>query len=147
MDNHTVVIREAHQQDISALIILMEQLGYPTTEEAIKVRLDALQQHEDYQIFVAEVDEQVIGMIGLIRELRFERDGVHVRVGSLVIDEQQRGNGIGRSLMQAAEGWAGSVGAQAIALNSGNRYEREGAHAFYRKLGFEGLSTGFVKKL
>lgn len=147
MDNHTVVIREAHQQDISTLIILMEQLGYPTTEEAIKVRVEALQQHEDYQMFVAEVDEQVIGMIGLIRELRFERDGVHVRIGSLVVDEQHRGSGIGHSLIQAAEGWAGSVGAQAIALNSGNRDERAGAHQFYRKLGFEGLSTGFVKKL
>ncbi len=147
MNNHTVIIREAHQQDIKPLVGLMEQLGYPTTEEVFKVRIDALEQHSDYQIFVAEVEEQVVGMIGLIRELRFERDGVHVRIGSIVVDEQYRGAGIGHSLVQAAEGWAASVGAQAIALNSGNRDERSGAHEFYRKLGFAGLSTGFVKKL
>ncbi|WP_322923876.1 GNAT family N-acetyltransferase [Paenibacillus campi] len=147
MDQQTLIIREAKQEDVQALVDLMEQLGYPVTEDAFRNRFAALQEHEDYQMYIAESDGQVVGTIGLIRELRFERDGVHVRVGSLVVDEQYRGSGIGRSLLLAAEGWAGTVGARAMALNSGNREERTGAHNFYRHLGYTGTSTGFVKLL
>ncbi len=143
----TLVIREAHQEDIAALAVLMDELGYPVSEEDMNTRFLALQEHPDYQCYVAESDGEVIGMIGLIRELRFERDGVHVRIGSLVVREQQRGGGIGKALILAAEGWAGSVGARALALNSGNREERTGAHDFYRHLGYEATSTGFVKRI
>ncbi|ANF98127.1 GNAT family N-acetyltransferase [Paenibacillus bovis] len=143
----TLVIREAHQEDIAALAVLMDELGYPVSEEDMNTRFLALQEHPDYQCYVAEADGEVIGMIGLIRELRFERDGVHVRIGSLVVREQHRGGGIGKALILAAEGWAGSVGARALALNSSNREERTGAHDFYRHLGYEGTSTGFVKRI
>ncbi|MDQ0270565.1 hypothetical protein [Cytobacillus purgationiresistens] len=38
-------------------------------------------------------------------------------------------------------------GAEAIALNSGNREERKAAHQFYKDNGYEIKSSGFVKKL
>ncbi len=147
MEQHTLVIREAKQEDIPSLTVLMDQLGYPVTEEDFHTRFNALQEHSDYQMYVAESDGEIVGTIGLIKELRFERDGMHVRVGALVVDDRYRGSGIGRALLLAAEGWAGTVGAHALTLNSGNREERTGAHEFYRHLGFTGTSTGFVKRL
>ncbi len=147
MEQHTLVMREAKQEDIPRLVVLMDQLGYPVTEEDFRTRFAPIQEHSDYQTYVAESDGEVVGMIGLIKEMRFERDGIHVRVGSLVVDDRYRGSGIGRALLLAAEGWAGTVGAHALALNSGNREERTVAHAFYRHLGFTGTSTGFVKLL
>ncbi|WP_411343604.1 GNAT family N-acetyltransferase [Paenibacillus sp. WLX1005] len=147
MEQHTLVIREAHQEDIPTLTILMDQLGYPVSEDDLRRRFTALQDHQDYQTYVAEADGEVVGMIGLIHQMRFERDGTHVRIGALVVDENVRGGGIGRALLQAAEGWAGTMGARAMTLNSGNREERNGAHDFYRHMGYEAGSTGFVKPL
>lgn len=145
MEQHTLVIREVQQEDLQVVAVLMDQLGYPVSEEDLRSRFAALQEHPDYQAYIAESDGNVVGMIGLIQELRFERDGKHVRIGALVVDENYRGGGIGKALLQAAESWAGTVGARAMALNSGNREERTGAHAFYRHMGYTAGSTGFVK--
>lgn len=56
-------------------------------------------------------------------------------MGIAVSSDHRRG-GVGKALMSAVEKWAAETGAEAIRLNSGKT--REGAHAFYRGIGFEG---------
>lgn len=147
MHPHICTIRQANEADIPALASLMVELGYATTVEDMRQRYAALAKHTDYSTWVAVCDEQVIGMIGLIRQLYYEKNGTYIRIGALVINKNFRKKGIGKLLMQKAEEWAIETGAGQLLLNSGNREERKDAHAFYQHLGFEPRTTGFVKTL
>lgn len=83
----------------------------------------------------------------MCKALAYEFDGIYVRLLAFVVKSNQREKGVGKMLLNACEKWAIKEGAKTIALNSGNRQEREVAHLFYKRNGFEGKSTGFIKKL
>ena len=55
-------------------------------------------------------------------------------LGSLVVEPAHRGAGAGRRLVAAAEDWARRAGLAALRVRS--RTTRDGADAFYRRLGF-----------
>lgn len=140
-------IRAIQPKDIIDLVELMSELGYPTTLEELKERLGLLRKHDDYEVLVAVKNNQVIGFAGLCKGLAFEFTGVYVRIIAFVVSSKQRKQGIGTMLIKACEEWAIQQGAVAITLNSGNRKERQTAHAFYIGNGYVGKSTGFSKKI
>lgn len=142
-----MLIRDANSYDIPELTILMDQLGYPTTEEKMAIRFDALAAHPSYHTLIAESDGKVVGMAGLCLSLSHELDGYYVRLVAFVVDLNYRRIGIGKRLLLASEEWAKDQGASAITLNSGNREERKAAHQFYIDSGYASKSTGFIKKL
>jgi GNAT superfamily N-acetyltransferase len=86
-------------------------------------------------------------MIGLLKNIYFEKNGKYIRVGALVVNKKYRKLGLGKALLQKSFDWAIELGAQQVLLNSGNREERRDAHAFYQHLGFEAKTTGFVKTI
>ena len=139
--------RKADLRDIPALTILMGQLGYPTTEDKMTTRFNALEAHPSYATLVVEMDGVVVGMVGLCLSLFYEQDGCYARVAAFVVDVNYRRKGIGNRLLEAAEEWAKGQGASVITLNSGNREERNAAHHFYSENGYVGRSTGFSKRL
>jgi RimJ/RimL family protein N-acetyltransferase len=83
--------------------------------------------HSGY--FVAEVDDQVVGHIGL----RLAPYGV-VSVGMLVLDGH-RGRGIGHALLTRGVDWARTAGGHKIALEVWPH--NQAALALYRQAGFE----------
>ncbi|MEQ2528315.1 GNAT family N-acetyltransferase [Bacillaceae bacterium CLA-AA-H227] len=143
----TVEIRKANIHDIPALASLMEQLGYPTTIESMNLRFRHIELNPDYHTFVASINGEVVGMIGLIKSFYYQLDGVYVRIVALVVDSRYRNEGIGKSLVEQAENWAKSLGAIGMSVNSGNRPERVNAHRFYKNMGYVDKSTGFAKSL
>jgi GNAT superfamily N-acetyltransferase len=143
-----VTIKNATQVDILSLALLMYDLGYPATEIEMQTRFDHISGHEDYRMLVAVTENnEVAGMIGLIKNYYFEHNGLYIRVGAMVVGKDFRNMGIGKKLMMEAENWAAEIGANSILLNSGNREERKAAHVFYQKIGYEIQSSGFVKYL
>lgn len=140
-------IREATVNDSSELVGLMEQLGYPTTVEKMKLRFNAILSNSTYHTLVVELDGKVVGMAGLCTNLFYEFDGSYVRIVAFVVDSNYRRKGIGKRLIEEAEIWARKQGAIAISLNSGNRNERKIAHQFYLSKGYEDKSIGFTKNL
>ncbi|MHB0882403.1 GNAT family N-acetyltransferase [Paenibacillus sp. SEL1] len=140
-------IRTAHHEDIPALAYLMEELGYPTTVEDMKMRYDRIASDPNYHTLVAEDEGEVVGMVGLHADIFYERNEKYARIVVFVMDSKHRNKGIGKALNEEAEAWAKENGVVAIALNSGNRSERQDAHHFYRRLGYEATSTGFVKRI
>jgi GNAT superfamily N-acetyltransferase len=147
MNVNTTIIRQATAKDVPALAELMNELGYPTTVVEMQQRFELLQSHADYLTWVAVCNNQVAGMIGLIRNIYYEKNGLYIRVGALVVNKAFRKMGLGKRLLQKATDWAVESGITQIYLNSGNREERIDAHAFYKHLGYEPRSTGFVKTL
>lgn len=143
-----ITLRKATIQDVKELTQLMHQLGYPAIEKDIEERMQTILHHADYSTIMAFTpDNEAVGMIGMIKNYHFEHNGCYVRIGALVVKNECRKAGIGKLLMQQAEVWAKELGANALLLNSGNRDERVAAHAFYKKMGFEIKSSGFVKWL
>lgn len=140
-------IREAKINDIVELTSLVEQLGYPTTIESMKTRFNNIESSPDYHTLLASFDGKIVGMIGLIKGYYYEMDGSYVRIVAFVVDSKFRGKGIGKKLLEEAESWARSIGANGIGLNSGNRSERFNAHKFYKNMGYVEKSIGFAKSL
>ena len=88
--------------------------------------------------FVAEYSGQTIAFVtasvidenhSLLQPIRY------VRVGSVCVDEGQRGRGVGRELMQLVERWAAREGASDIRLNVWAF--NESARHLYKELGYE----------
>lgn len=147
MQRTKITIREVEPADIIALTELMNELGYDTTVDEMKVRFENIKNHKDYKTFIATDDTEILGMVGFSKNYSYERNGIYVRILALVTRSSFRQRGIGKKLMDAAENWATEIGAGNVLLNCGNREEREIAQLFYKKIGYQVRSSGFIKKL
>jgi GNAT superfamily N-acetyltransferase len=138
-------IRDATPDDATAIGALMTELGYPTSANAMRDRLNALLRDSSYVTLVADIDHQVVGVIGGTTGRYYEKDGLYARLLVLAVSSQSRGSGIGAELVTALERWAVSRGARDIIVNSAFRRTR--AHAFYERLGYAGTGVRLVKRL
>ncbi|EPY12903.1 MULTISPECIES: GNAT family N-acetyltransferase [Paenibacillus] len=140
-------IRPMTLEDIPKLDDLMNYLGYPSSNLKIQERFNKILNLPDYKTFVAEINDKLVGFVGMCKQTAYEFDEPYVRVLALVVHEDFRRKNIGQSLMLAVEDWAKKNHCITITLNSGNREERIAAHNFYKNLGYLGKSTGFSKNL
>jgi GNAT superfamily N-acetyltransferase len=140
-----VHIRDVERRDAPALAALIGQLGYPTTAEAVGRRLDRLTASKADRLFVAERDGGVVGLAGLHISPSVEYDGDAAKVSAIVVDEAQRGTGVGRALMAAVEAEARRRRCVLLFLTTAER--RREAHEFYRRLGLEETGRRFAKAL
>jgi Predicted acetyltransferase len=140
-----IFIRDIIDEDYEILTELVKELGYPSNKKNVSERLYKINSNKDYKTLVAELDNKVVGFIGLCKLYAYEYDGEYVRIISLVVNERYRGKGIGTFLLKSAEKWAINQGAIAIALNSG--IKREKAHEFYNGNGYKIKGYSFSKSL
>jgi GNAT superfamily N-acetyltransferase len=141
-----LTIRPAIAADAAAIAPLLGQLGYPTTTDTVRARLESILAHADYATWVAaDEDGRVLGFAGACTGLYYERDGRYARLLALVTDAQVRGRGAGAALAEAVEGWARSRGAGAVLVNSG--LHRSAAHRFYARRGYVHSGVRLVKAL
>ena len=144
---NSVVVRDAVIKDLPALAALMNELGYLTTVEEMTIRFENIRQHPDFRTLVAEYQNQVVGFAGITKNFSYESVEIYVRVMALVVDKSVRGKKIGFELIRAAESWAMLIKANRMVLTCGDREERKDAHLFYRRMGFEIQSIGYIKKI
>ena len=140
-----IKIREACLNDSASVAGLMSQLGYPTSGEEMKQRLEGILPDSDYMTFVAEHQKDVVGVIGVGIYRYYEQNGTYGRLLALVVDEKLKGQGIGARLVDEAERWMKERGVSSIVVNSGK--QRSEAHRFYKRLGYEETGLRFVKSL
>ncbi|MBT1696663.1 GNAT family N-acetyltransferase [Fulvivirgaceae bacterium PWU4] len=147
MTETSVTIRNFQPTDLNSLTGLTNELGYVTTIEQMKARMETILLLPDYWTFVAVVNNKVVGYVGVNKNYFWEQDGCFIRIQALVVSQQHRRLGIAQKLVETVEMLARQLGARLIILNCGNREERRQAHQFYPKMGFEPKSTGYVKRL
>jgi GNAT superfamily N-acetyltransferase len=143
-----LAVREAERGDVGWIAVLLTQLGYPATGGQVSERLDYWRPDPLSVILVAELAGRVVGCLSLHAIPYLERTGRWARIESLVVDENARGSGAGRSLIAAAEDTARHWGCLALEVTSAR--SRAGAHAFYQHLGYRDIcdSSGrFLKSL
>ena len=147
MTEKNILIRNFEIKDTTYLSQLTNELGYDTTVEQMTLRMKTIMQLENYWTFVAVINEKVVGYIGLNKNYFWQQDGDYLRIQALVINNEYRQLGLGQKLIEAAEELARQTNTDLILLNCGNRDERQAAHKFYAKVGFETRSTGYIKRL
>jgi GNAT superfamily N-acetyltransferase len=145
--NEPLMIRNAVKEDVAQMAILMTQLGYPTIEKDMRIRLDRINEHPDYCTLVALAGNEIVGLAGMQKGLYYEYNAEYLRLLVFVVKQSCRKQGIGGQLLKACEQYASTNALNAIVLTSSNRAEREAAHAFYQKNGFFLRSSGFYKQL
>ncbi|MBW4085615.1 GNAT family N-acetyltransferase [Paenibacillus sp. S150] len=136
-------IRKCGLNDLERVTALLREFGYPTTLSVMKERMEDMENDPFNCTLVAELDNEVVGMVGL-RKVRsyYKHAECITEITALIVAEELRGNGLGKRLVSAAEDWARQQGCCQLFLRSGNRVERAPAHAFYRHIGFE-KTTGY----
>ena len=132
-------IRPARPGDEERIAALARQLGYPSTAEEIRRRMEPLSGDSGHAVFVADLpDRPVAGWVHVFRLATVESDP-RAEVGGLVVDEACRGKGVGRRLMERAEAWARNSGCPTVSLRS--NVIRAEAHRFYLGLGYAIVKT------
>jgi len=136
-----VEIRPARLSDAQAVASLATQLGYPTSREQARQRLEALAPLDDHAVFLAvNGQREIAGMLHVYLSLDPVAEP-RAEIGSLIVDSSQRSQGIGQALTGAAEAWARAHNLPGIGVHC--NVLRERAHIFYERLGFKRLKTQY----
>jgi GNAT superfamily N-acetyltransferase len=144
---NTVTIRRTAKEDFDAVFILLRQL-WPNKElheDAMKRVLDqALRSRSDVYL-CATHKGKVIGFCSLTIKNSLWQEGCIGYIPEMVVEESYRGQGVGAALLQAAIDAAKQNGCKRIELDSS--FQREEAHRFFEKKGFEKRAYLFSKQL
>lgn len=138
-------LRDMTPTDAAVYSRLMAVLGYPTSPDAARSRLEAILPDPDYHTFAVEWNGEVCGFVGVRLGRIYELDERIAQVLVLVVDEEMQGKGIGTALLDRAEAWAKEQSAVGVSLVSGNH--RLEAHRFYERRGYDARGKVFRKQL
>lgn len=139
-----VTIRAAGPHDREPLAMLIGQLGYAVTPEAVAGRL-ATMPEQGFRIFVAEEDGTPAGCITTSIMHVLHRPTPVGRISMLVVSEDLRGRGIGAALVRQAEEVLAAQGCALVEVTSNLRLTE--AHRFYARLGYLRTSVRLARDL
>ncbi len=145
MSQTTLTVRAATESDAPAISHLLSELGYSLKAVHVEKNIALLSSNSRDSVLVAEAAASVIGVISFHVIPLFHVVGNLGRITSLVVSSQWQRHGVGSELVQAAEAFGWSQGCLRIEVTSGD--PREGAHEFYRRLGYEFDERRFIKRL
>ena len=144
-------IRTADTKDIPRILELYKELTITTSKiestknpslEEYQKTLDVINSIPGYDLLVAEDQDGILGSVVLLIVPNLaHRASPWALVENLIIDPKKQRRNTGKKLMKYAMNRARDEGCYKLILNS-NKI-REGAHKFYRSLGFESSSYGF----
>ncbi|PWK25202.1 acetyltransferase (GNAT) family protein [Arcicella aurantiaca] len=105
---------------------------------------DKMADYPNYKIYVAEIDNQVVGTFALLIMDNLAHIGTPSGIiEDVVVDTDFQGQGIGKSMMNFALNKGRQFGCYKMVLSS--NLKRIEAHQFYENLGFE--KHGFSYKI
>lgn len=149
-----IVFRLAGREDLPAVVKLLseDELGSQRERyeeplpEAYYIAFEQIQRDANHELIVAEADGQVIGTLHLmfLPSLSFQ-GSLRAQVESVRVAASQRGQGLGREMMNWTMERAKARGAHIVQLTT--HKSRENAHRFYERLGFKGTHLGMKLSL
>lgn len=128
------MIRDAVAADASGVAALLGELGYPSSEEQARARIERIGSRDDCRIRVFAEGDAILGLISMQLIHAIEHDVPVLHLTALVVASAARRRGVGRTLIDDAEAFARRSGCARINVGSGLR--RADAHAFYESIGF-----------
>ena len=129
-----ITVREMLVEDTEAVTLLSGQLGYPLSNEQTLENIKVVLQSKTHTTLVALHEDRVVGWIDAAQVIMIEVMP-HCEINGLVIDEQYRGKGIGKMLIEKVRQWAKENGNDILSLHC--NIKRTEAHLFYEHMGFK----------
>jgi predicted N-acetyltransferase YhbS len=130
----TPSVRIASPADAEAVAALMTELDHPIPADQAHRYLASLADSSDTIVFVAAIDERVCGLIaGHLLPVLSESNPILMIIALSVTVAYQR-SGAGQALVTRLEAWGRENGAARVLVTTALR--REGAHAFYERMGY-----------
>ncbi|MCA1726333.1 MAG: GNAT family N-acetyltransferase [Actinobacteria bacterium] len=139
-----VTVRTVHHKDAGPIRDLLGELGYPQELDDVHSRLRALAGERTTKVFVAEDGADVVGVAVVHWFELLEKPGPFARLIALVVSRSYRGTGVGRRLVEAAEGVARRSGCLGIEVTTAAR--RREAQGFYEQMGFATGESRYYRK-
>ena len=136
-------IRPAIPDDAEALSDLLGQLGYPCEAADIPGRIERMHSRPGTTVLVAERGRKVVGVVTVHLFQALHSEAPTAWLTTVVVDERERGKGVGATMVQHAEDWARERGALRVSLTSALR--REAAHEFYKAHDYEHTGVRLTK--
>jgi predicted N-acetyltransferase YhbS len=133
-------VRQIDPADAEEVSLLITQLGYQRTPEQVVEWIAAVDISKQIA-FVATLDGMVVGWIE-IEVVHHLQSAPYALIGGLVVKDDIRNQGVGRTLRERAESWAWSLGVDAVRVTS--RSSRTAAHRFYLRDGYRVDKTSLV---
>jgi N-acetylglutamate synthase-like GNAT family acetyltransferase len=140
-----LIIREATPADATAISRLLDQLGYDAPVDMLVQKLRCFESAMLDAAFVASEASTILGCISIHAQELFHAKGRLGRITSLIVDEEHRGAGVGRTLVGYATALFREFGCTRIEVTSGDH--RHAAHAFYAAMDFVKDERRFVLRL
>ncbi len=134
-----VTVRAIMREDAPAVALLSGQLGYETTSEEMRQRIEALP--SDHLALVACLNTEIVGWIEA-EVAHHLQSPPHALITGLVVKDGVRSLGIGRRLCSEVERWTLQQGLDTVRVTS--RSTRERAHRFYLREGYVQTKTSAV---
>lgn len=140
---HMVHIRLGQLSDEARLFELARAFPTPTPPgiDVFAIVLRAKLADPSSHLSVAQHEGSLIGYVAGYSHTTFYAGGSTAWVDELLVDAAFRGRGIGRSLMDAFEAWAGSQSCKLVSLAT------RGAGPFYERLGYTSSAEYYKKYL
>ena len=126
-------IRIAKPEDATDIALLSEQLGYSITAEQTELNINAINGSVNDVAYVAIDGDKVLGWIQVFCTIRLEST-LFCEIAGLVIDEQYRGKGIGKLLIDHLKPWCREKKCDRLRVRCNAK--RGDAHRFYKNAGF-----------
>lgn len=138
-------IRRAGPADADAVASLVTQLGYPVAAAEIPGRLERFAADPRAVVLLAEHEGRAVGLATIHVLTVINRDRDVAWLTSLVVDEGARGLGVGRRMVLEVEAFARNAGCEWLSVTT--QTDREGARAFYPRIGMRETGRRFGKDL
>lgn len=140
-----VKVRRANERDVSRLMSLAEEFmcGTATHEERLSILKSSLQ-GSDYELWVAEVNGEVVGFIDLWTIHDFCHGGRLTYIQNLYVASKYRRLGVGSKLLQKIIERAEEKGALEVHVVTG--FDNEPAIRLYKKHGLNKESLQLEKE-
>ena len=141
----SVILRSPSPGDLAGFAEFLAELGYPASPEAVERRLARLTESPDVLVLAAESSAEPVGLVTAHLVQVIHVDEPVAMLTALVVSDRHRGRGVGRLLVDAVENWAQHRGARRVSITTG--LAREGAHAFYERLGYQHTGRRYLKQV
>ena len=144
-DYPAIAVRHSAQGDEPAIRELLVQLGQDAAPEQLRTQLRKLSESQSDAVLVATSRGAVVGFIALHWSIMLQQAALVGRITTLVVNGAAHGQGVGRTLVEAATDIARQAGCETLELTTA--LHRTEAHSFYKALGFTSSSLKFGRPI
>ena len=146
----SMIIRAADEKDLPEILALYAQPdmgnGHVLKIEEAKTIFNRMSQYPDYDVYVAEINNKIVGTFALaIMDNLAHMGSKSGLIEDVVVSLKCQGQGIGKHMMKYAIELCRKKSCYKVSLSS--NIKRENSHKFYEGIGFKKHGYSFLMEL